>query len=244
MNGRLPVVRGVITRRLLVNYRVDPAALRGQLPPPFRPQLVGGYAVGGICLIRLDAVRPRGLPGCLGLGSENAAHRIAVEWDEAGQIRTGVFIPRRDTDSALNQALGGRLFPGCHQRADFAVNDDGTALRLGVVGRDGELKIEVAGRAAAAAAPGSVFPTLAAASEFFRQGALGWSPTKTGGCEGLELRCDAWAMQPFAVAAVASSYFDDPHRFPPGAAAFDGAFIMRNITHEWHACGWRREGEP
>ena len=243
MNGLLPVIRGVITRRLLVNYRVDPAALRGQLPPPFRPQLVGGYAVGGICLIRLDAVRPRGLPGWLGLGSENAAHRIAVEWDEAGKTRTGVFIPRRDTGSALNQALGGRLFPGCHQRADFAVNDDGEALRLAVNGRDG-VNIQVTGRAADAVAPGSVFPTLAAAAEFFRQGALGWSPSKAGGCEGLELRCDAWSMQPFAVAAVASSFFDDLHRFPPGAATFDSAFIMRNITHEWRACGWRREEEP
>jgi hypothetical protein len=46
-------------------------------------------------------------------------------------------------------------------------------------------------------------------------------------------------MQPFAVAAVASSYFDDRHRFPPGAATFDSAFIMRNIIHEWRACGWR-----
>ena len=244
MNGRLPVIRGVITRRLLVNYRVDPAALRGQLPPPFRPQLVGGYAVGGICLIRLDAVRPRGLPGCLGLGSENAAHRIAVEWDEAGQIRTGVFIPRRDTDSALNQALGGRLFPGCHHRADFAVNDDGEALRVAVNGRDCDLNIQVTGRVTDVVAPGSVFPTLATASEFFRQGALGWSPAKAGGCEALELRCDAWAMQPFAVVAVASSNFDDSHRFPPGAATFDSAFIMRNITHEWRACGWPREEEP
>ncbi|MEA2492488.1 MAG: hypothetical protein QOJ29_399 [Thermoleophilaceae bacterium] len=38
----------------------------------------------------------------LGLRSENASHRIAVEWDTAVGIRTGVYIPRRDTGSGLN----------------------------------------------------------------------------------------------------------------------------------------------
>ena len=39
---------------------------------------------------------------------ENAAHRIAVEWDDGGTIRTGVYIPRRDSSSYLNVLAGGR----------------------------------------------------------------------------------------------------------------------------------------
>ena len=56
---RLPVIRGVIDRRILVNYRVDPDALRRILPSPFRPKLIRGYGIAGVCLIRLRQMRPR-----------------------------------------------------------------------------------------------------------------------------------------------------------------------------------------
>ncbi len=240
MSLHLPVIRGVITRRLLVNFRIDPAALRAVLPAPFRPQLVRGYALGGICLIRLDAVRPAALPGWLGLGSENAAHRFAVEWDEAGGTHSGVYIPRRDTGSALNQLLGGRVFPGEHHRADFTVNHEGESLRLQVRGRDHELHLEVSGRTGREVASGSVLRSLAQASDFFHKGPLGWSAARNGCCEGLALRCDSWRMEPFAVESVTSSFFDDVTRFPAGSVEFDGAFIMRGIEHEWRAHGTRK----
>jgi len=123
---RIPAIRGVIDRRILVNFRIDPDAMRRSLPDPFRPKLVGGRAIGGICLIRLKHIRPALLPLPVGLSSENGAHRIAVEWDDAGCTREGVYIPRRDTNSRLNYAAGGRLFPGVHHLARFTVreNDD------------------------------------------------------------------------------------------------------------------------
>src|SRR6185437_15131365 len=92
---RLPVISGIIDRRILVNYRVDPLVLAKILPPPFRPQLVHGLGLAGICLIRLRDVRPRGLPAWLGVASENAAHRVAVEWNDGDQLRTGVYVLRR-----------------------------------------------------------------------------------------------------------------------------------------------------
>jgi len=55
---RLPVLNGLIRRRLLVNFRVD-AEVMGCFPPaPFRPKRQQGYAIAGICLIRLEQVRP------------------------------------------------------------------------------------------------------------------------------------------------------------------------------------------
>ena len=35
---RLPTIRGVIDRRILVNFRVTPKVLENFLPSPFRPQ--------------------------------------------------------------------------------------------------------------------------------------------------------------------------------------------------------------
>ncbi|HWI04728.1 MAG TPA: hypothetical protein VNT52_13035, partial [Acidimicrobiales bacterium] len=62
-----PTIKATMERRILVNYRVDPAGLGELLPAPFRPLIVHGYAVGGICLIRLGDVRPAGLPPALGV---------------------------------------------------------------------------------------------------------------------------------------------------------------------------------
>ena len=50
---RIPVIAGVIDRRILANWRCDPAALARLLPAPFRPNLANGYGVAGVCLIRL-----------------------------------------------------------------------------------------------------------------------------------------------------------------------------------------------
>src|ERR1700683_3947440 len=109
---QIPIIRGLIDRRILVNFRADSDVLARLLPAPFRPKLVNGMGMAGVCLIRLKSIRPRFLPAFLGISSENAAHRIAVEWDEDGETTEGVFIPRRDTSSRLNTLLGGRLFPG------------------------------------------------------------------------------------------------------------------------------------
>jgi hypothetical protein len=107
---KLPVVESIVERRLLVNYRVDPGVAARLLPAPFRPQVVNGWAVAGVCLIRLAELRPRGLPRRLGMRSENAAHRIAVEWDAPdGTTASGVWIPRRHTGATFNALAGGRL---------------------------------------------------------------------------------------------------------------------------------------
>src|ERR1700686_3089036 len=102
---RVPVVRGIIDRRILANYRVDPTILEAVLPPPFRPKTVNGSGIAGICLIRLKHIKPPILCGEFGLSSENAAHRIAVEWTIDGRSREGVYIPRRDSSSRLSTLI-------------------------------------------------------------------------------------------------------------------------------------------
>ncbi len=64
---RIPVIRGIIKRRLLVNFAADPKVVQGLLPEPFRPKLHRGKSLVGICLIRLEQIRPAGLPGIFGV---------------------------------------------------------------------------------------------------------------------------------------------------------------------------------
>lgn len=236
MGMNIPTLRGVIDRRLLVNYRVDPDAAARALPRPFRPKLHKGYAIGGICLIRLKEVRPRFAPAWVGIRSENAAHRIAVEWDEGGVAKEGVFIPRRDTASVMNRLAGGRLFPGEHHAARFDVREEGDAIRIDMKSVDSSAHVRVEGRVASSIASSSVFESLQEISTFFERGSVGYSATSDRGrFEGLELRTRTWSMTPFATTDVASSFFEDPERFGPGTVAFDSAVLMRGIEHEWHA---------
>lgn len=233
---RVPVVQGIIERRILVNFRVDPGALAAVVPPPFRPKLVDGAAIAGICLIRLAAIRPRVLPASFGVSSENAAHRIAVEWASGHDTREGVYIPRRDSSSRLNRLLGGRLFPGMHHPARFDVRESGDAYRVEMRSRDGATHVVVEGHATATLPAGSVFRSLADASAFFEGGSLGYSATgRTGVYDGLELRSFGWRVEPLAVSAVRSSFFEDSLRFPTGSVEFDCALLMRNVEHEWRA---------
>ena len=235
---QIPVIRGLIDRRILVNYRVDPDVLARRLPAPFRPKLVNGTGMAGVCLIRLKNIRPRFVPSFLGISSENAAHRIAVEWDQGGESKEGVFIPRRDTSSRLNTLVGGRLFPGVHNHAAFQVREQDDQYRIELNSDDRRTHLLVEGHVAQELPPNSVFKSLKEASDFFERGSLGYSVTaKPGQFDGLELHSFNWRVQPLAVDKVESSYFEDHESFPPGSVEFDCALLMQGIEHEWHGKG-------
>lgn len=235
---QLPAVAGTIERRMLVNFRCRPDVLARLLPAPFRPKLINGWGMAGICLIRLGQIRPAFLPAFGGLKSENAAHRIAVEWEDHGTTREGVYIPRRDTNSRINHLAGGKLFPEIHHAAEFRVKETTDTFELDMRSDDGLTFVRVNARVATRLSGDSVFRSLDEASEFFRAGALGWSgrATKTE-FDGLELHCPDWRMEPLAVDLVASSFFENTDFFPAGSAQFDSAFLMRDIAHQWHARG-------
>jgi len=228
---KIPVVRGLIERRILVNYTVELEIIRKLLPKPFRAKVINGKAIAGICLIRLSEVRPKGLPSFIGFGSENGAHRIAVEWDENGENKEGVYVPRRDTSSIFNALVGGRLFPGKHYHAKFNVVEDGGRYLIGFKSSDGTI-IKVDATIAENLPKDSVFKDLKTASDFFKSGSAGYSPKKEK-YEGLLLNTFKWDVKPLDVSNVKSSFFENKEIFPVGSIRFDNALLMTNIEHEW-----------
>lgn len=230
---KIPTIEGVIDRRILINFTVDEEALKKFLPQPFRPKLVQGKGLAGICLIRLKNIRPFGLPGFLGIGSENAAHRIAVEWIENGQIKSGVYVPRRDTNSFLNHWAGGRIFPGVHHRAKFDVQESENNYKLNIVSDDNNI-ISISAMQTKDFSATSIFQNLETASEFFKTGSIGFSPNKSG-YDGLELKTLSWQVEPLFVDNVKSSFFENEKVFPKGSVHFDNALLMRNIKHKWNS---------
>ena len=43
---RLPAVSGMMDRRILANFHIDPEVMARIMPKPFRPKLANGYAIG------------------------------------------------------------------------------------------------------------------------------------------------------------------------------------------------------
>lgn len=203
------------------------------LPAGFRPQLVRGWAVGGVCAIRLGSLRPHGLPAALGLTSEGCAHRFAVEWNAGDTVHHGVFIARRESDSRITVLAGDRLFPGRHAPARFDVDESGDRISLQCVGR--EVRVRAAGSVAESLDGSELFTDLTAASDFYRSAPVGYSPTRHAGrLEGMEFGTDAWSIEPFDLDSMESSYFDDRTRFPADSIAMDSALVMRDVSATWH----------
>ena len=223
----MTVVRGVrahLRRRLLVSYRMDPGVARAIVPAPLRPQLVAGRALGGFCVLDLDAIRPGWMPGAIGLRSENAAHRMAVEWDEGGQTRTGVYILERHSTARHAVLFGGRLFPGVHRHARFTIDESGDRYAMTMDAADERLAtdVEVGGDWES-----ELFATVEAASEFYRSGRIGWSRGTDGSTlEAVALAADTWRVEPARIHSAHSSYFES---LPAGSAVLDHVVVMRDL---------------
>ncbi len=239
----IPTITGIIDRRILINFQVEAEVLDRYLPAPFRPKLVHGKGIAGICLIRLKQVRPIWLPLKWGLASENGAHRIAVEWTEKGQFKEGVYIPRRDTSSRLSVWAGGRIFPGVHHHAHFSVDEHDQTYHVAFQSQD-QASLMIRAHETEQWNEQSVFDTVACASDFLAKGSIGYSPDHSAQAfEGLKLRTYTWKVQTLAVTELRSSFFENKAIFPEGSIQFDNALLMKNIEHEWRSLEGLRVSE-
>ena len=228
---KIPTIKGIIDRRILINYTVDPEIVDKIIPKPFRPKIYKGKAIVGICLIRLKEMRPKGLPSFIGVSSENGAHRIAVLWEENGETKEGVYIPRRDSSSLFNSTVGGRVFPGKHYHAKFEVSEINGEYKIAFKSSD-NTTIAINAEKTNDFNSSSIFETLANVSDFMKNGALGYSPDGNK-YEGLLLKTYNWKVEPLKVNSVSSSFFENINNFPKGSVQFDNALLMTSIEHEW-----------
>ena len=231
----LPTLEGMIARRVLLNYWMDPEVARRLVPAPLEVVTRNGLAVAGICLIRLERLRPKGLPAAVGISSENMAHRIAIRYPAEGGMRDGVFIWRRDTDSLLATRLGGLVFPGAHRDAEFRVEEDDDGFGVEVLTEDGAADVNFRARFGAEWKWTLLFPRFADVCGFFERGDCGFSCALRGDAlEGMQLRTLRWEMSPLGIADLRSAFYDNAKQFPCGSVGFDCGVVMRGIPHEWH----------
>ncbi|KQR39486.1 DUF2071 domain-containing protein [Microbacterium sp. Leaf159] len=217
-------VRAQLRRRLLISYRVDPAVAATLLPDGFRPQIVGGSALAGVCVLGLESIRPSWVDRQWGLRSENAAHRIAVEWDAPEGVEQGVFIFERHSSAWHPVLFGGRMFPGVHRRARFRIRESGDryALTMQAGAHSLDADVEVGGEWTS-----GVFASVDEASDFYRAGRVGWSLGHDGRTvEPVALSTEEWKIEGAQLHRLRSSFFD---ALPQGSAVFDSVVVMRDL---------------
>src|SRR5215469_1821319 len=231
---RTPIFCGVIKRRFVLNYRADPTIVKRLLPAPFTPKLYHGYAIVGVCLVRLESLRPRGLPAFLGVNSENAVHRIASEWiDSNKHSQEGIFVARRDTDLWLRTILRGTFSDRGYHRARFAIEESVAHAEFTCRSVDKTTEIIFSGDDALQLPASSCFKSLQ--EDFFQSGNSGSSLVEdTKSLGGIALEAKEWKIRPFRLNRLSCSFFDDKRRFPEGSVEFDHALVMRDVAHAWH----------
>lgn len=232
----MPVLNGIIDRRILVNYRIDPAVVKTLLPKHLEPFVINEYASAGICLLRLKNIGIKHFPSFLRITSENAAHRFLVKWTEKGEVRHGVYIPRRDTDSCLNVWLAGKLFSWPHYPAKFDVHEANDSYSLQMKSEDDDTHLQIKAELSASFPPDSMFNSIEQASACFQNCALGFSPSIIPNqFKAIQLKTKTWSVKPLHVHELYSSFFSDRSLFPDNSIQFDNALLMKGIEHEWHS---------
>ena len=236
---RVVLARGVIQRCLFVAYRLDPDVAQGLLPPPLRTRLINGYAVAGIVLARLGRLRPVGLPAVGGLTRESATHGVAVEWESARALHTGVYILHRDrgvptgdspaasTSATAVTGLGRRL----HRPAQFTVDERTDGLRVAYTSRDRAVQLEIDVSLATSLMGSALFPDVPTAARFFELDGSsdGWRPD----VRGLRLTAEDRCLGAAHITTARSSILADASRFPHGSVQLDSALLCRDVAVSW-----------
>lgn len=221
-----PAVRGVVERRLLVNYRVEVENLDAVLSEPFRGREVGGsgMGIGSVCLTRVENARPRFAPGFLGIPVETATHRVYARVE--GSDDHCVYVPRRDVSSGFHAFVMGSLLPTEFDRCEFRTEERDRKSLIKVDCGDEVVGILFQETERDEVNEDSVFYSLESASVFLCEGGVeyGLSGDVYSGVETCPQEKD---LKPVDVKEERSSYFGKI------GAEFDSAFRMEEVEHVW-----------
>lgn len=233
----LPVLNGIIDRRILINFRVKPDVVKGLLPAHLEPLIINGYSSAGICLLRLKDIGMKSWPSWFRITSENAAHRFLVKHSGSEHPGNGVYIPRRDTDSVVNVLLAGKIFSWPHYRARFQVNEGNGNYTVKMESDDLNTSLHIKAQVTNTFPSDSMFDSIEHASACFHDCPVGISPsTVANQFKAILLKTKTWAVKPLDIVHLESAFFEDRSLFPEDSIQFDNALLMEGIEHEWSTC--------
>jgi uncharacterized protein YqjF (DUF2071 family) len=126
-------MQGIVRRRFLINYPVEPSLLEPFVPPGGELSLHQGKAWLSDCFVHISNMRPSWVPRALGITFHYLIHRTrAVLPFPDGKKREAVLVLDPSMDSRLLNVFGAPMTGVPFKRRPIDFVTDGSAWRLGV----------------------------------------------------------------------------------------------------------------
>lgn len=232
-------LNGVVTRRFLISYPVQPAVLSAFLPPHAELSTWQGLAWVSACFVNIRHMRPSLVPSPVGMEFNYLVHRTRarVPYPD-GVRRESVLVLEANINRRAVAAIGQRL-PGVRFHArDIKLLEAPDSWSVQMRADDGALlyQADIAKSSIADELPaGSRFPDLATADKFLLNVSYGaeWH-AQTGSMQFFAETHDAWHAQ---AGSCKSRRFALLESLGAAAPQADHVITMTNVPHYFALCG-------
>ena len=158
---------------------------------------------------------------------------FCVEWNDGNELRHGIFVKRRFTNSKLHEFGGDKIFPGRLNFAKFEVEEGDGEYSVAFRTSDGDYT-SVQVRKTETFSENSIFNSIEEASKDFEQDKVGYSPNKASdGFTGGKSNTTNWKVSPLEVLHADSNLFSNAEIFPDGSIEIDHSLFKHDIERSW-----------
>lgn len=217
----------------LVNFAIDPAALRTLLPKPIQPRLFKNEAYLSIVIARLYRMRPTFVPAAFGVTFNQVVYRVVAECKN----EKGVFFLRSDADNRF-MSFGGELLTNFnfHTSNISTISDQGeTEFSVRSSPPIADISSRFLTASAGYALPvSSRFDSLDEAKQFLVELYQAFSINAyTGGPMSVKIRRGEWDIRVVQDKVARYQFMQDGPYFNRTNSRLDSIFYIKDVDYCW-----------
>jgi uncharacterized protein YqjF (DUF2071 family) len=223
-------MRTTFSTCVLVNFAVDPHALRRRLPAHLEPDLHAGMAYVSVVIARMEKMRPAFLPRALGITYHQVVYRAVVKYNG----ERGVTFLRSDADNSLMVAAGNALTFFHFNRAPIDWEPRPAGVRFSLEG-EAAIHATYEVRENPQALPSSSrFPDLTSAQAFLSELYVAFGAKRSSGkVEVVRIARTLWDS--YVVPDLDGEYAAmSSGLFKKTEASIDSIFLVKNLEYLWN----------
>jgi uncharacterized protein YqjF (DUF2071 family) len=230
-------MRTMFRECLLVNFAIEPEALRRLIPVPIELELHRGEAYVSVVIAEMDKMRPAFLPHALGITFHQVVYRAVVRTPKNGE--RGVYFLRSDADNALMSIAGDWLTFFRFHAASIRTTHKGdllavdlTAARRDCADIHATYNVASARRMLPAS---SRFESFEQAKEFLVQLFAAFSyDALTNELSIVHIQRGEWKIEVIDDAPAVYEWMQRGPHFNTENTRLDSVFYVREIPYTWH----------
>jgi hypothetical protein len=234
-------MRTTFSTCVLVNYAVDPQALKRKLPSHLEPDLHEGRGYVSIVIARMEKMRPAFLPRSAGITYHQVVYRAVVK---CGAER-GVTFLRSDADNRLMVAAGNALTFFRFHHASISWVEERDGLRFSLRPSDGQ-RADIVATYTMSSTPEVLpatthFPDLRTAQAFLSELYVAFGTRRRDGLvEKVRIERTPWDSSVVAVDQGSYAAMTSGVLFHAAEASLDSIFVVRDLRYHWERLSLER----